>query len=329
MKRPARDIAELATFPLMVRVGGQYFCRGAQRMYADGSIEFACAMEPGMVVTLAEPRNMVARLEEMFGAMHEQLGATEIVIGFDCAARTVCMEQNGVEGAIAAHDEAPVRGGLRNARRAIQYDSRQQLVHLSGYRRAGLSHGCETQSASSRRAQQRKPTCAKAASSPRRSAVGAHLRAENAALRKTVRALMARVERAIDSQGTAFSWFQAAAKLEETVRQRTEQYESLNVRLKRELESRREIELALKQAKQQADLANQSKTRFLAAASHDLRQPLNSALLFLESMDEQALQESRPRPAAARTRWRWSRSTICSVRCSMWRGSTRATSSRT
>lgn len=120
----------------------------------------------------------------------------------------------------------------------------------------------------------------------------ARLRAENSALRKTVRALMARVERAIDNQGTAFSWFQAAAKLEETVRQRTEQYEAVNLRLTRELESRREIELALKQAKAQADLANQSKTRFLAAASHDLRQPLNSALLFLESMDEAAVKES-------------------------------------
>lgn len=118
------------------------------------------------------------------------------------------------------------------------------------------------------------------------------LRAENAALRKTVRALMARVERAIDSQGSSFSWFQAAAQLEETVRQRTEQYEAVNLRLKRELESRREIELALKQAKLQAELANQSKTRFLAAASHDLRQPLNSALLFLESMDEDAVKES-------------------------------------
>lgn len=108
-------------------------------------------------------------------------------------------------------------------------------------------------------------------------------------MRKTLHALMARVERSIDEQGGAFSWFQAAAKLEETVRVRTAQYESLNVQLKRELESRREIELALKQAKLQAELANQSKTRFLAAASHDLRQPLSSASLFLESIDEQAL----------------------------------------
>ena len=116
------------------------------------------------------------------------------------------------------------------------------------------------------------------------------LRAENKALRKTVRALITRVERAVDDQGSPFSWFQAAAKLEETVRSRTEQYETLNTRLTRELESRREIELALKQAKQQAEQANASKTRFLAAASHDLRQPLNSAVLFLESMDDRGVQ---------------------------------------
>lgn len=129
----------------------------------------------------------------------------------------------------------------------------------------------------------------KAAAGSRPGAAPVTLRAENAALRKTVRALMARVERAIDDQGSAFSWFQTAAKLEELVRVRTEQYESLNRRLTRELESRREIELALKQAKAQAEQTNREKTRFLAAASHDLRQPLNSAVLFLESMEESGL----------------------------------------
>ena len=117
------------------------------------------------------------------------------------------------------------------------------------------------------------------------------LKDQNRALRKTVRALMTRVERAVDEQGTSFSWFQAAAKLEETIHQRTEPYEALNARLSRELMSRREIEVALKHAKQQAEIANQSKTRFLAAASHDLRQPLNSAVLFLESIDEEGMIE--------------------------------------
>jgi signal transduction histidine kinase len=134
-----------------------------------------------------------------------------------------------------------------------------------------------------------KPRARRPAAGRRAPRPGADLEAENAALRKTVSALVDRVEKTVDEQGSAFSWFQAAASLEETIRQRTEQYEQLNLRLKRELESRRDIELALKQAKEAADRANETKTRFLAAASHDLRQPLSSALLFLESIGEGAV----------------------------------------
>jgi len=130
---------------------------------------------------------------------------------------------------------------------------------------------------------------APAARKPRAAHAAAALSSENRALKKTVQALMERVEKAVDQQGSAFSWFQAAASLEETIRHRTEQYEQLNLRLMAELESRREIELALKQAKELADRANETKTRFLAAASHDLRQPLSSALLFLESIGESSL----------------------------------------
>ncbi|PQA46750.1 PAS domain-containing hybrid sensor histidine kinase/response regulator [Amnimonas aquatica] len=50
-----------------------------------------------------------------------------------------------------------------------------------------------------------------------------------------------------------------------------------------------ELETALhaqEQAKQQAEQANQSKTRFLAAASHDLLQPMNAARLFSSALSQ-------------------------------------------
>ncbi|WP_042696401.1 PAS domain-containing hybrid sensor histidine kinase/response regulator [Azospirillum sp. B506] len=43
---------------------------------------------------------------------------------------------------------------------------------------------------------------------------------------------------------------------------------------------------ALQQAKAEAESANASKTRFLAAASHDLLQPLNAARLFVSALEE-------------------------------------------
>ena len=46
---------------------------------------------------------------------------------------------------------------------------------------------------------------------------------------------------------------------------------------------------ALTVAKAQADSANNAKSRFLAFASHDLRQPLNAAVLYLETIDRRRL----------------------------------------
>ena len=85
-------------------------------------------------------------------------------------------------------------------------------------------------------------------------------------------ALMAHVERSMDQQGGAYSLFQTATMLEGRVRARTEELTGLMHRLERSNE-------ALVAAKEEAENANRSKTRFLAAAGHDLLQPLNAARL--------------------------------------------------
>lgn len=75
--------------------------------------------------------------------------------------------------------------------------------------------------------------------------------------------------------------------LEERVRERTQALSEANAALRQENRVRAEAELALRQAKQVAEDANTSKTRFLAAASHDLLQPLNAARLFTSALSQQ------------------------------------------
>lgn len=81
----------------------------------------------------------------------------------------------------------------------------------------------------------------------------------------------------------------AAAKqhLEQRVQERTAQISRINADLVAEINTRREIEQHLETAKQAAELANASKTRFLALASHDILQPLNAARLFAATIADQ------------------------------------------
>ena len=96
-------------------------------------------------------------------------------------------------------------------------------------------------------------------------------------LRKINQALMSRVERSADQQSNAYSLFQTAITLEEQVRRRTAELSSTLVDLERS-------NIQLSTAKEAAENANFSKTRFLAAASHDVLQPLNAALLLMSTL---------------------------------------------
>lgn len=96
-------------------------------------------------------------------------------------------------------------------------------------------------------------------------------------LKKINAALMRRVEQSIDQQGSAFSLFQTAINLESRVRARTDE-------LHHALRHLEQSNLDLIRAKELAEEANQSKTRFLAAASHDVLQPLNAAHLSISAL---------------------------------------------
>lgn len=80
-----------------------------------------------------------------------------------------------------------------------------------------------------------------------------------------------------------------AETLERSVLERTAELRAVNSRLEGEVTERRQIEAQLLDAKTAAEKANLSKTSFLAAASHDLLQPLNAARLFVAALGDRRL----------------------------------------
>ena len=89
-----------AAYPLAVKVGGEYFCRSIRRMNADGSLSFFCAIDEGVVLTLARPRDIVAATEAELARLDDALGGIDLVIGFECVLRRLDAESRQVRHGI-------------------------------------------------------------------------------------------------------------------------------------------------------------------------------------------------------------------------------------
>ena len=81
-------------------------------------------------------------------------------------------------------------------------------------------------------------------------------------------------------------------ELEQRVQQRTRELEGLNESLRYEIIEHERTQGELRKARDAAEQANRSKDRYLAAASHDLLQPLNAARLLMATLGDLDLPES-------------------------------------
>ncbi|SCX66765.1 Signal transduction histidine kinase [Pseudomonas sp. NFACC32-1] len=78
-------------------------------------------------------------------------------------------------------------------------------------------------------------------------------------------------------------------QLEQRVAERTDALLEANHNLQQQIAQRKLVEQQLRQARDAAQAANRSKDKYLAAASHDLLQPLNAARLLIATLRERAL----------------------------------------
>lgn len=85
-----------ASYPLVVKIGGDYYCRSIRNMNPDGSLSFFCAIDEGLVFTVARPTDMVRSTLETLEQVERQLGGTDLILGFDCILRRLDAESRQV-----------------------------------------------------------------------------------------------------------------------------------------------------------------------------------------------------------------------------------------
>ena len=88
------DAFSFAAHPVLVRVGGAYYARSIQRMDPDGSLRFFCAVDEGMVLTVARERDPVDATSDLLKEITDDLGEVSIFIGFECVLRRLDVEQH-------------------------------------------------------------------------------------------------------------------------------------------------------------------------------------------------------------------------------------------
>ncbi|HBQ18628.1 MAG TPA: hypothetical protein DEF51_48380 [Myxococcales bacterium] len=79
--------------PVTFACNGELYVRSIQKVNEDGSITFYCAIEEGMVLDVGGHGDMHASLSSDLGALREELGKADFIVGFNCILRALEAKQ--------------------------------------------------------------------------------------------------------------------------------------------------------------------------------------------------------------------------------------------
>lgn len=87
-----------AIHPVVVRIGGEEYVRSIQKVEADGSLTFYCAIEEGVVLRDAQSVGIVDNLELALADVRQQIGEPQLTLTFDCIQRRLaCIRESTLE----------------------------------------------------------------------------------------------------------------------------------------------------------------------------------------------------------------------------------------
>lgn len=88
-----------ARHPVVVRIGGSYYVRSIQKVNEDESLTFFCAIDSGIVLTVARSTPILDDLDRTLREVTGAVGPPQLVIGCDCILRSLELEEKQLKRA--------------------------------------------------------------------------------------------------------------------------------------------------------------------------------------------------------------------------------------
>jgi hypothetical protein len=91
-----------SNYPVMLRIGGEYYVRSIQKMNADHSLSFYCAIDNGLVLTLARGIDLVENLDTQLAQLKADIPEVQLILGCDCILRRLEMFDRQIQDQVQA-----------------------------------------------------------------------------------------------------------------------------------------------------------------------------------------------------------------------------------
>jgi hypothetical protein len=88
--------------PLMLKIGGEYYVRSIRQATEDRCLDFYCAIDTGLVLTVARGAHLVDNLRATLQDVHERIGDIRLIVGCDCILRRLEIEHKELGKDVAA-----------------------------------------------------------------------------------------------------------------------------------------------------------------------------------------------------------------------------------
>jgi hypothetical protein len=89
-----------ALHPLLLDMGHQLLPRAIRAHAADGSLTMACAIEEGLVLSVANGTDPIAALERTLSEVEQRVPDAAALLVFDCVLRRIELETRGLDAAV-------------------------------------------------------------------------------------------------------------------------------------------------------------------------------------------------------------------------------------